>query len=163
VNEFDAFVRSHATSLQASAWLLCGDVDDARDLVQSALLVLYRRWDGLRDENLRGYVVTVMANEYRRALGRRARVRDAEWRTAGPDVVPPIDRVSDRDQLLRWLDTIGPGQRMAVVLRVVEDLPEARVAEVLRCSTGTVKSQTSRALAALRERHAADLAQEGLT
>lgn len=159
--EFDTFVRSHATSLQATAWLLCGDVDDARDLVQSALLVLYRRWDRLRDENLRGYVVTVMANEHRRAIGRRARVRDAEWRSAGSDVVPAIDRVSDRDELVRWLEAIGPRQRMAVVLRVVEDLPEARVAELLHCSAGTVKSQTSRALATLRAQRTADLAQEG--
>ena len=38
-----------------------------------------------------------------------------------------------------------------IVLRYYEELSEAETAEVLGCSVGTVKSQASRALAALRE------------
>ncbi|WP_396122899.1 sigma factor-like helix-turn-helix DNA-binding protein [Actinokineospora sp. UTMC 2448] len=49
----------------------------------------------------------------------------------------------------RW-GTLPRKQRAVVVLRCFEDLTEARVAELMGCSVGTVKSQTSRALAALR-------------
>jgi RNA polymerase sigma factor (sigma-70 family) len=41
-------------------------------------------------------------------------------------------------------------QRVVLVLRYLDDLPEAEVARLLGCSVGTVKSRASRALSALR-------------
>ena len=55
------------------------------------------------------------------------------------------------------VQTLPPRQRAAVVLRYYEDLSEAETARVLGCSVGTIKSQTSRAVAALRTR----LAEQG--
>ncbi|GAB3953845.1 hypothetical protein GCM10027614_59880 [Micromonospora vulcania] len=46
---------------------------------------------------------------------------------------------------------LPPAQRTVVVLRYYEDLPEARVAELLGCSVGTVRSRTHRAVSRLRE------------
>ena len=50
----------------------------------------------------------------------------------------------------RALGRLPAGQRAVGVLRYFEDMTEAQVANILRCSTGTVKSQASRALARLR-------------
>ncbi len=46
---------------------------------------------------------------------------------------------------------LPPAQRAVVVLRYYEDLPEARVAELLGCSVGTVRSRTHRAVKRLRD------------
>ena len=48
-----------------------------------------------------------------------------------------------------------------VVLRYLEDLPEREVADLLGCSVGTVKSQASRALAALRVHDGLATSEEG--
>ena len=62
-----------------------------------------------------------------------------------------IGRVDANADLLRALGQLPPRQRVALVLRYFEDLPEADVASVMGCSVGTVKSTTSRALDRLRE------------
>ena len=52
--------------------------------------------------------------------------------------------------MLAALATLTRGQRAVIVLRYFDDLTEAQAAEALGCTVGTVKSQTARAVAALR-------------
>ena len=150
----DAFERLVATRSQAllrSAYLMTGDAQSAEDLLQTALAKMIPRWSRLRDPDAaEAYLRRVMTTTYLKWWRRHWRnevpsetVPDAP----GADVYAEVDA---RDQLRRALATLAPRQRAVVVLRFYEDLSEERVAELLGCSVGNVKSTASRALAKLR-------------
>ncbi|MFC6340605.1 sigma-70 family RNA polymerase sigma factor, partial [Nocardioides hankookensis] len=64
--------------------------------------------------------------------------------------IPVVDGLLDPDELVRAAAQLPPGQRAVLVLRYFDDLSVEETAATLGCSTGTVKSQTSRALERLR-------------
>lgn len=65
--------------------------------------------------------------------------------------VDPFSELHDRAEMLQALGRLSTRSRAVLVLRFYNDLSEARVADFLGCSTGTVKSSTSRGLAQLRQ------------
>jgi RNA polymerase sigma-70 factor (sigma-E family) len=152
---FAAFVRTRWTPLVRLAYAVTGDVARAEDAVQEGLAKLWPRWHRLRDENPYGYARRVVVNEALTA-GRRRWRRQELLTDRPPDRAASHgdERVEDRDALRAALSTLPPRQRAVVVLRFVEDLGEAEVAQILGCSVGTVKSHASRGLAALRAAHA---------
>jgi RNA polymerase sigma-70 factor (sigma-E family) len=149
--EFGELVAGRSHELRRVAYLMCGDWHQAEDLVQTAFVKLYGAWGKVNrrddlDAYLRKTLLHVCIDEKRRGWWRR------EWPTAAPPDVPDRSTVPvhDRDLLVAGLRRIAPGQRAVLVLRYWEDLGIEETARVLGCSTGTVKSQTARGLAALR-------------
>ena len=151
--EFSQYVAGRAHTFRATAYLLCGDWHQAEDLTQSALLKLYLNWkrlvhhDGLDAYTRRILIRTFLAE--RRLLWRRR-----EQATSDPlEVAAPLaGDVEDRLLIRKALAAVPPRQRAVLVLRFWNDLSVEETAAVLGCSTGTVKSQTNRGLATLRQR-----------
>lgn len=149
--EFRDFVMSRRARLLQSAWLLTGDWHLAEDLVQTALLRTLPHWRRIAAENPDAYVrralYTVHASWWRR-----------RWRRELPTETPPevptthdvYAEVDLRRVVVAALRRLTPRQRAVLVLRFFEDLSERETALALGCSVGTVKSQTAKALAALR-------------
>jgi RNA polymerase sigma-70 factor (sigma-E family) len=146
---FEEYVAARGASLWRSAWLLTGDAHRAEDLVQATLLKCWRRWRHIDSgAALDSYVRRVMVTTYTDWWRRR-------WRGEVPTEVLPEETSPDattalsRD-VLAALAALPRGQRAVVVLRFYDDLSMEQTAAALGVSTGTVKSQTSRALASLR-------------
>ena len=81
---------------------------------------------------------------------------------AGGDLADLSDAVAGRSTLVAALALLPRRQRAVVVLRFFHDYSEAMTAEALGVTVGTVKSQTSKALAALRVSPRLDAARGGL-
>jgi RNA polymerase sigma-70 factor (sigma-E family) len=136
-------------SLLRTAYLLTGDHGHAEDLVQTALLKTYRHWERVSGRGdptayVRRVLVTTQTSWLRRSSSTEQVISAVPDRAADPRYEPD-------EELLRALRLLPPRMRAVVVLRFYEDLSEAATAELLGCSAGTVKTQTSRAMARLRE------------
>jgi len=164
--DFAAYMQARQSSLLRTAYLLTGDRHTAEDLVQTAFAKLYLSWDRVqRQELVDGYVRRILVNEHN-SLWRRAwkrREHSAEYETLHRLERPHHDTHDDGTGSALWdvVQTLPRKARAVVVLRYYEELSEAETAAVLGISVGTVKSQTSRALAALRTRTPHDLDPRG--
>jgi RNA polymerase sigma-70 factor (sigma-E family) len=145
------YVTARVPALRRLAYSLCGDDHQADDLVQETLTKLYLRWGRARAaDNMHAYVHTMLVRAF---LDEKRR---GWWKVLLPGAVPerpaaePAGSPEDRAVLRAALSKVPRRQQAVLVLRFLHDLPVDEVAQILDCSAGTVKSQSSRGLAALR-------------
>ena len=147
--EYVEYVSARLTALRRLAYLLCGDEHRADDLVQQAITKLYVQWRRISlvehlDQYVRTMVVRAFLDERRRPWSR------VGLTNALPERASPDHHLEESMVLRAALAQVPRRQQAVLVLRFLCDLPVDEVASVLNCSTGTVKSQTSRGLANLR-------------
>jgi RNA polymerase sigma-70 factor (sigma-E family) len=153
----ELYVR-HAAGAIRLAYMLTGDRLLAEDLTQDAFVKLAGRLAHLRDPGafdayLHRTVVNLANSYFRRKRVERAYLR----RTAAePPAQGDASGADRRDELWRALQRLPVRQRTAIVLRIYEDLPEDRVAELMGCRPATVRSFLSRGLAEMRIRVRSD-------
>ncbi|AYG85227.1 ECF RNA polymerase sigma factor SigM [Streptomyces hundungensis] len=163
--EFHDFFERHYAELSRLAHLLTGETDAADDLAADALVALWQRWDRFRTAHhplayARGVVANLARERIRSAVRERRRVA-LFWSRSPVEVEPPdVAAVLDVRAALARLPF---RKRACVVLRHAFDLSEKDTAMALGISVGTVKSQTSKAMAELERtlglRAARELAQ----
>jgi RNA polymerase sigma-70 factor (sigma-E family) len=133
------------------AYGLTGDLGHAEDVAQAAFARAYASWGRLaRTGDPDAYLRQIVVNENRRRF-RKHRVAECLPGVLPDQAVAEAEDPDERAALLAALRRLAPRQRAVVVLRFWMDLSEADTARALNCSTGTVKSQASRALASLRK------------
>jgi RNA polymerase sigma-70 factor (sigma-E family) len=147
--EFTELVHASWPALYRTAYLMLGDRDLAEDLVQTALAKTYASWGKVRDIGAaRAYAHTTMVNTATSWFRRKG------WRNERPTERLQEHAYDDdpslRPALMQALAQLPPRQRAVVVLRFYDDLSVADTARALGCTEGTVKSQTSDGLGALR-------------
>jgi RNA polymerase sigma-70 factor (sigma-E family) len=143
--DFAAYFAGQVSSVRRIAYALCGDWHTADDLTQMTFVKLYPQWRRVRGGSVDAYVRRILVNTY---LSHVRKHRREKVVAEVPDAAAwQADTHDDLSQALRRLPA---QQRAVVVLRHLEDLSIADVAEVLQLAEGTVKSQSARGIAALR-------------
>jgi RNA polymerase sigma-70 factor (sigma-E family) len=145
--------QAHALGLIRLAVVMLGDRAAAEDVVQEAFCGLYRRWHGLSDPGKAlSYLRSSVINGCRSALRRRRRqaaLGPSAGEAPGESAEARALIGEEHREVLTAIRSLPARQREALVLRFYLDLDEAEIAASMRISRGTVKSTTSRALAAL--------------
>jgi RNA polymerase sigma-70 factor (sigma-E family) len=151
--ELGEYVAARGEALLRTAYLLCGDRHLAEDLVQEVLVKVHRRRRLEEIEHLDAYLRSAVVRQF--LSWRRRRSGNEALLLAGrePSLPGPADAHAERDAVWSELARLPRQQRAVLVLRYYEDLPDARIAELIGCAPATVRAHAARALATLRDRH----------
>lgn len=152
--EYATFYAATWPRLLRVTYAITGDRQLAEDALQTAFALAYASWGKVqRADDPGAYVRRVAVNA---ALGheRKGFRRREAVSSDLPDTkfYPSMDHeVVTRDEVWTAVQALPARQRAVVVLRFYEDLTEQQIADVLGCRPGTVKSQSSAAMAKLRD------------
>ncbi|MCX5233212.1 SigE family RNA polymerase sigma factor [Streptomyces sp. NBC_00233] len=142
--EFDAFYATTAKRLVATVYAMTGDLAEAEDAVQEAYARAWQRWSRLTKEGDPLPWVRTVASRLAISAWRRTRNRLRAQLRHGPAPDMP-DLSADRVALVAALRKLSAGQRRAVVLHHLLDLPVEDVARETGSSSGAVRTRLSRA------------------
>jgi len=148
---FTRLVEAHDADMARLCFVICGDLELARDATQNAWHRLWRDPPRLNDDRrLRSWLLTVAANEARQLARRRRRGAILEHRSARPEPAPRPDLGIERVDLERVLDRISPDERELLGLRYVLGMSSPEIATQLGLSAEGVRTRLRRLLARLR-------------
>ena len=153
---FRQIAQNELGGLYAIAYGILGNVADAEDVCQEVLLKLHQTASRLAlHTSLRAWLRRVCVNQCLDELRRR------RWNARGKESAACLEALSAGDTseasafrlaVRRALQEISPRQRVIFVLRHFQQCSVQETAHLVGCAEGTVKTQFSRALQALRTR-----------
>jgi RNA polymerase sigma-70 factor (ECF subfamily) len=150
---FCALVDQHHAELVRVAYVICGDVELARDAAQAAWIKAWQQLPGLRDpDRLRPWLVAIAGNEARQSV--RARRRRSVREVRMPDDAherASTAPTSDRVDLATALDRLDPVDRQLLAMRYLAGLGSEEIARATGRSASGIRARLSRLTSRLRE------------
>ena len=148
VRTFGELLERYERELFAYALRLSADRDEADDLYQDTFLAAFHAWPPPRSGNERAWLYRIATNKaIDRSRRTRPRVKLEDIELAAPE----RDSATTLD-VARAVELLPPGQRAAFVLRQVQGLPYAEIAETLGCSEVAARARVSEATKVVRRR-----------
>ncbi|MGZ4756817.1 MAG: SigE family RNA polymerase sigma factor [Acidimicrobiia bacterium] len=144
--------REHYRSLVRLACVLLDEQGAGEEVVQEAFVRVFQAWPKVEQPltYLRSTVMNLARSRMRRKLVARRRVEPVG--TPGMSAEERVVLLDDQQEVLDAMRTLPRRQRECLVLRYYLDLSETEIASTLGISNGSVKSHSSRGLAALARR-----------
>lgn len=160
---FEVLIADHHDEIFRYLWRLLdsgGHAHDAEDLTQEVFMRAYRAYDRLRpNSNVRAWLYKIATNCAYTTL-KRAKHDPLPLIDDAPDVrLQPHQQVSHNETLAEIqgaIETLPPKQRAALIMRYLQELDYAEIADALNCSEDSARANVYQALRRLRH----DLASE---
>jgi RNA polymerase sigma-70 factor (ECF subfamily) len=163
---YEELVRRYEEVAYRTAFLVCGDADEARDAAQEGFIRAWRALPSFKaGAEPRPWLLAIVANaarNRRRGSTRRAALglrlaADPLSGGAAPSPEGSVLAGERRTALLQAVERLKPEDRLVIGLRWFVELDEAAMAAVLKVPRGTVKSRLSRAMRRLRDEVGTDV------
>ena len=146
--DFESVYRRHAAAVYRYAVRSAGQRDLAEEFVADAFLALFKAFDTIDQEQLPGWLFTVVRNRaidhWRRAALERRHLADFE----------PEPAIVQSPTLIEWLDAVPalkPSHRACLILRYAHGLERVEIARRLGLSETQVKGHLQYARQLLRK------------
>jgi len=146
------FVRQNLRRIFLLIYRIVGNVDDAQDLTQETFIKALQRQGQLKDWERAGHWLSrIAANTAIDFIRRKKRLtftdvsHVAEFSSPSDDPEESVLRGERKLRLDGGLATLTERERMALLLRDVEDMPADQVAQHMKCSMATVRSHIANA------------------
>jgi RNA polymerase sigma-70 factor, ECF subfamily len=152
--EFDRLIVESIPAMLRFATRLTGDVNDAEDVVQDALLRAARSWRAFRGESrITTWLFRIVVNVFRDRYRSRDDLGSIEHELpARNDPTQPIE-ANELGQIVAWhVSNLPPRQREVLVLIAYEQLNTAETARVLEMSEQSVRTNLHFARERMREK-----------
>lgn len=149
---YSELFEAQQTSIYRLALMLCGSPHVAEEIVAEVFAKVLPKWRQGSVTDPVFYLRRAIVNEVRSRHRRRVNEQRALARHASREetTIMPSPATALSQPLIVAMQQLSVRHRAVIVLRFHDDLSEAEVARILKSPTGTIKGQTSRALAALR-------------
>ena len=153
--EFTLWLRENQKAFLRDAKMICFDTQNAEDVLQEALVDVFKRWKKIREhENPEAYLMRVMVSKHadmRRKWLRRQQEKETTWDLAENirDLVDQTEDVTQRLLVQAALKSLSAAQRAVLVLIYEHGMVLREVAEVLQIPMGTAASHLARGKAAV--------------
>lgn len=155
LDTFDQFAADRIDRLLGFATALTCDPYLAQDVVQEVLVRVQHRWAKIgpmsgRDQYVRRMIINEYLSWRRRKAARTVVATHSTLDALGTPTADPATGYAERDAMRTQIARLPRKQRAALMLRYYCDRDDKEIADLLGCSTGTVRSHISRALSTLR-------------
>ena len=154
---FGALVEQYRDNVYRLAYRMCGNAYDADEAAQEAFVAAWRALPNFRgDAKFSTWLYRLTTNaaiDVMRREKRHKAVGDGEMVEVADDTDSPqetVERTEQQEAVQKALATLSDEYREVLLLRYMEELDYAEIAEVLKLPSGTVKSRINRAKAALK-------------
>ena len=154
---FGELVEQYRDNVYRLAYRMCGNAYDADEAAQEAFVAAWRALPNFRgDAKFSTWLYRLTTNaaiDVMRREKRHQTVGDGEMMDLADDADSPqetVERTEQQEAVQKALATLSEEYREVLLLRYMEELDYAEIADVLQLPSGTVKSRINRAKAALK-------------